>query len=299
MKKNVFNSTSPEAAFNPYFVTGLTEAEGCFSITKHKDTRAKFGMTIGLRFKITMLANETELLEKVNSFFGFGTLSINKDGTVDYIVRDLTNLYEIREHFQKYPLRGSKYLDFLSFTRAMHMIEQKMHRKEEGFNLLKHLSEGMNSFRKDFSEFPPSHVLKENPDYIPINGHYINGFIAGDGSLYLRTKSNFGSMGIQISQHVNNTHLMREILDYFDPSLNIYKHGKDSIQITIGGKILWKNTISKHFLEYPFHGSKNVRLVKLQEIAIYLESGEHLDKVGRARVLKQEAKEHILSIWHS
>jgi len=27
---------------NPYFVTGLTEAEGSFSITKHKDTRAKF-----------------------------------------------------------------------------------------------------------------------------------------------------------------------------------------------------------------------------------------------------------------
>ena len=62
----------------------------------------------------------------------------------------------------------------------------------------------MNSYRKDFSNIPPSHTIKDSPNYIPINGHFINGFIAGDGSLYLRTKVNFGSMGIQISQHVNN-----------------------------------------------------------------------------------------------
>lgn len=48
-------------------------------------------MTIGLRFKITMLANETDLLRKVHSFFGYGTLSINKDGTVDFIVLDISS----------------------------------------------------------------------------------------------------------------------------------------------------------------------------------------------------------------
>lgn len=96
---------------DPNFVTGLTEGEGSFSITKHKETKAKFGMSIGLRFKITMLANETDLLRKVHYFFGFGTLSINKDGTVDFMVKDLSNLLKIREHFIKYSLRGTKYLD--------------------------------------------------------------------------------------------------------------------------------------------------------------------------------------------
>lgn len=52
-------------------------------------------MSIGLRFKFTMLANETELLIKVHSFFGFGTLSINKDGTVDFLVKDLSNILKI------------------------------------------------------------------------------------------------------------------------------------------------------------------------------------------------------------
>ena len=68
-------------------------------------------MSIGLRFKFSMLANETDLLRKVQSFFGFGTLGINKDGTVDFIVKDFSNILKIREHFMKYPLRGTKYLD--------------------------------------------------------------------------------------------------------------------------------------------------------------------------------------------
>jgi len=50
----------------------------------------------------------------------------------------------------------------------------------------------MNSSIKNFSDLPPSHCIKYSPDYIPISGHYVNGFIAApkgrDGSLYLRTK---------------------------------------------------------------------------------------------------------------
>lgn len=284
---------------DPYFVTGLTEAEGCFSITKHKDPRAKFGLVVGLRFKITMLVNEAELIEKVRSFFGFGTISNNKNGSMDFLVRDLNNLYKIRDHFLKYPFRGSKYLDFLSFVSAIDIFEQKTNRTEEGVKSLVNLSETMNKFRKDYSNFPPLHTIKSNPEFIPVCGHYISGFIAGDGALYLRTKSNFGSMGIQISQHITNTPLMREIADFFKPDIAVSPHGKESVQITIGGTKLWKNIISKHFISYPLHGTKKVRLTKLQEIASYLDSGAHLEKVGRTRVFKPESKEYIFKIWNS
>ena len=49
-------------------------------------------MSIGLRFKISMLVNETDLLRKVQSFFGFGTLGINKNGTVDFMYA--TSIFE-------------------------------------------------------------------------------------------------------------------------------------------------------------------------------------------------------------
>lgn len=47
---------------------------------------------------------------------------------------------------------------------------------------------------------------------MPINGHYINGFIAGDGCLAFNTKDvNFGRMSWQISQHNNNKLLLLSI----------------------------------------------------------------------------------------
>lgn len=190
-------------------------------------------------------------------------------------------------------------MDFLCFIHAASIFEQKTHRTEEGFNLLVSLSKNMNSYRKDYSNFPPSHTMEGSQNYNPINGHFINGFIAGDGALYLRTKSNFGSMGIQISQHINNKPIIREIADYFNPYIKIYPHSKDSIQVTIGGKKLWKDVISHHFLTYLLHGTKEVRLAKLQEIASYLDSGAHLVRDGRTLVFKPEAKEYILKIWNT
>ncbi len=35
---------------DPYFITGLIEAEGSFSIVKKWDKRAKYGINVGLRF---------------------------------------------------------------------------------------------------------------------------------------------------------------------------------------------------------------------------------------------------------
>jgi len=99
---------------------------------------------------------------------------------------------------------------------------------------------------------------------------------------------NFGSMGLQISQHVNNRPL-REIADYFNTNIKINAHVKDAIQITVSGKKIWKDVISHHFLTYPLHGSKVVRLTKLQQIASYLDSGV-LVRDGRVLTFKQEAK---------
>lgn len=233
------SSTREVAKLDPYFVTGLTEAEGSFSVIKGRDARAKFGMNILLRFKITMLVNEIGLLNKVQAFFGVGTVNIDdKRGTVDFIVRDKIGLGVIKEHFLKYPLRGTKFLDMVDFVRALDLMEENLHRTEEGLNLIVKLAEGMNYLRTDYSQFPPIHTIKDNPQFIPINGHFINGFIAGDGCLFLKTKSNFGSMGIQISQHHLNRSLLQEILYYFNPDSKVFTHGKGtkSVQITLGGK---------------------------------------------------------------
>lgn len=295
------SSSAGELKLDPNFVTGLTEAEGSFSIVKNRDARAKYGMTISLRFKITMLVNETALLKKVQAFFERGSINIDdKYGTIDYLVRDKISLKVIKNHFIKYPLRGSKFLDFEDFKQALELMEQNLHRSEEGLKLLVNLSDNMNSLRKDFSKLPPVYTMKDSLKFIPMNGNYVNGFIAGDGCLFLRTKSNFGTMGIQISQHTINRNILREILDFFKCSaLNVYDHnkGNKSVQITLGGKSTWK-ILSKHFSIYPLHGSKALRLAKMTAIGKIIENGEHLKRVGKVASWKPEYKERILKIWN-
>ena len=224
---------------NPDFVTGLTDAEGCFSVCLRKDDRAKFKRNVGLRFQIRMLQNETELLKMVKLFFGCGVLYFGKDDFVAFAVQDISSIKnKIIPHFSKYPLRGTKYLDFLSFKEAFHIIESKEHLTEEGLNKLYNLSKGMNTGR----EFPvdvyysPNHTKESNIDYIPINGHYINGFIAGDGCLSLNLKGRrFSYMYLNISQHINNRLLLESIAKYFKNPLKVYSNGINMLQINLCG----------------------------------------------------------------
>lgn len=222
---------------NPFFVTGLTEAEGSFSIGKHIDNRAKHKVSIGLRFKLTMLSNEMDLLQNLMSFFNCGFITTNKDGSVDFLVRDIKSLDEIIiPHFINYPLRGTKYLDFLDFKYALYLIKNKEHLTQIGIDKLIKISTGMNSFRLHEELYSPNHAIISNSSYIPLDGHYINGFIAGDGCLSLNTKDvNFARMSLQISQHKNNKLLLLSIANYFKSPSKIYYHDINSLQVTLSG----------------------------------------------------------------
>jgi hypothetical protein len=72
-------------------------------------------------------------------------------------------------------------------------------------------------------------------DYIPIDGHYINGFIAGDGCLVLRMGKLFGTMHLCISQHKNNRLLMESIAKYFKSPTKLYLGRYKDLLINLGG----------------------------------------------------------------
>ena len=60
--------------------------------------------------------------------------------------------------------------------------------------------------------YSPNHTKESNIYYMPINGHYINGFIAGDGCLSINLKGRrFGYMYLSIGQHINNRLLLKSI----------------------------------------------------------------------------------------
>jgi hypothetical protein len=62
----------------------------------------------------------------------------------------------------------------------------------------------------------------------------VNGFIAGDGCLGLHMGKLFGSMHLQVSQHINNRLLMESIAKYFKSPLKVYLGRPKDIQINLG-----------------------------------------------------------------
>lgn len=291
----------PNLKIDPYFITGLIEAEGSFSITKHKDNRAKDKVNIGLSFRITMLSNEIELLNMVKAFFCCGHLSLeDKRGAMTFAVRDINSINNIIiPHFSNYPLRGTKHLDFLSFKKAIDLINSKEHLTKEGIDKIIRISNNMNSYRESIVEYSPDHTIEDSAEYIPIDGNYINGFIAGDGCLAFNTKDvNFARMSLQISQHKCNKLLLLSIAKFFKYPHKIYYHDINSLQITLSGIKVWKSIMFNHFSEYPLHGSKTIRLSKLFIIRELMLNNNHLMKVGRYRQWKPDMKLQVIKIWN-
>jgi len=153
-------------------------------------------------------------------------------GAVTFAIRDINSINNIViPHFTDYPLRGTKYLDYLAFKKVVGLINSNKHYTKEGLDEIIKISHNMNTFIKFTVEYSPNHAIESNSKYMPINGHYINGFIAGDGCLAFNTKDvNFGRMSWQISQHNNNKLLLLSIADYFKSSNKVYYHDINSLK---------------------------------------------------------------------
>lgn len=86
----------------------------CFSI--YKSDKYKVGWRIKLWFSIELHGKDINLLNRIKSFFGVGSISIRKrDNQVLYTVSSLNDLINvIIPHFEQYPLITQKQADFAS-----------------------------------------------------------------------------------------------------------------------------------------------------------------------------------------
>jgi hypothetical protein len=107
------STLQPQLKFNPWFITGLVDGEGCFSITFFQKGKFYFGPL----FMIQLHSRDSLLLKKIHSLFGVGNIininRTNKNPTVEFRVSSIKDLNEIIiPHFENYPLLSNKRSDF-------------------------------------------------------------------------------------------------------------------------------------------------------------------------------------------
>nr|YP_010183864.1 hypothetical protein LI437_mgp05 [Coccidioides posadasii]QVG61987.1 hypothetical protein [Coccidioides posadasii] len=135
---------------DPNWLSGFSEGEGCFYISIYKSPKSKIGLATQLVFKLTQHIRDYSLLKGIEDYLKCGRVEIrkNKEGC-DYTVTSIKALKEyIIPFFEKYPLEGSKLLNYEDFKKAFEIVKAKDHLTEEGMKKLQEIKVSMNTGRK-------------------------------------------------------------------------------------------------------------------------------------------------------
>ena len=121
-----------ETELNPWFITGFSDAEGCFSIKVQPNAKLKTKWRVRPVFSITLHLKDLSLLKAIQNTLGVG--KINKCGkkAITYAVDSIKEIPVIISHFDIYPLITHKLSDYLIFKQCFEIVKQGEHLTERG-----------------------------------------------------------------------------------------------------------------------------------------------------------------------
>jgi len=130
-----------------WYVTGLSEGEGCFQVTFALRKRWKVGIETRPSFSLSLNQKDLHLLQSVQKFFGCGGIRYSRaDRTYKYEVRSIRDLVrKIIPHFERYPLQGAKREDFERFASICQKVHANLHLNREHLREIIDLAYAMNS----------------------------------------------------------------------------------------------------------------------------------------------------------
>jgi hypothetical protein len=117
---------------DPWFITGFTDGEGCFTCSVLKSSSYKFGWEIQLNFQIKLHVRDYPILLRIqHSLGGIGTVASHQSSCA-LRVRKISELIELVKFFDKYPLISYKRGEYLLFKQIIYIIQLKEHLTLQG-----------------------------------------------------------------------------------------------------------------------------------------------------------------------
>lgn len=134
---------------NPQWVTGFADGDGCFIIRTRKASAYKTGYSVFLGFILSQSIRDSILMESFIDYFSCGgySISTNEEACEYHVYKFGDILNKIIPFFNKYPLQGTKALDFADFCEASKIISNKDHLTEAGLEQILEIKSQMNKSR--------------------------------------------------------------------------------------------------------------------------------------------------------
>lgn len=190
---------------NPWFWTGLIDAEGSFTvIVDRNEKQSKLGWRVQTKFQMGLHKRDISLLLQLQEYLG-GIGSIHKHSTrnvVNYSIdsnKDLINLITILE---KYPLLTQKLADFNLFKQVVILKYDKAHLTQVGLKKVINIKASMNlglsdKLKLEFNDFSPVEKIFVNNKNIP-DPNWISGFVSGEGNFDIHITESTHKIGYRI-----------------------------------------------------------------------------------------------------
>lgn len=283
---------------DPNWITGFTDAEGCFLLIVRKSLKYKLGWQIEANFTINLHARDKDLLHFIQAYFGeVGRINKERNKCCDFTIGSLDEIItRVLPHFDKYPLNTKKYSDYLLFKKAVLIMKQGGHLTVEGLQSIINIRASINRGLTPLllAAFPNSipclKPTKEN-NLFKLQSQWVAGFVSGDGSFKTSVReSKLQKLGGRVSlifvitQHIRDELLLKSFKDFFNCG-QTYSY-KDYIEYRCQSFKDIDKSIIPFFHKYPILGIKSKDFEDWVKIANIIKFGVHLTPEGFNKICK-------------
>lgn len=270
---------------NPWFLTGFSDAEGCFSIKIQQNAKLKTKWRVRPVFSITLHNKDLALLKSIQNNLGVGNISKSGEKAVTFAVDSLKEVPVIINHFDKYPLVTQKLSDYLIFKQCFEIIKQGNHLTEIGLLEIIGLKSNLNlglpvKVKEAFPNVPEVKKLECKFKGIP-NPFWISGFTSGEGSFHILSKNSDKELlaRFSIHLHIRDLEVLEGISIYFKESTELNKKvslTEKSAHLQISKFAVINNIIVPFFKKHPLLGVKSLDFIDFCKVCEILKTKEHL-----------------------
>ncbi len=280
---------------DPWFITGFTDADGCFMVGLFASSNYRTGYQVQAIFKISLDNKDYDLICQIKDYFGVGSITKHGSSSLQYTVKSLKNLSVIISHFDKYPLISQKWADYELFKLAVSLLKNKEHLTKEGFNKIISIKASMNLGLSDELKlaFPDIHPASRPLllDRGVIDPNWLAGFTNGEGCFFISIlKSSTCKIGkavilkFQIAQHSRDTELMKILITTL---------GCGRIELNLARSVVYflvtryqdiTDKVIPFFDKYPIKGAKVSDYYKFKKAATLMSKKAHLTEQGLSEI---------------
>jgi len=138
------NNTPVSITLQDAWLSGFTDAEGCFNVSITASTRYSLGHVIRMRYILDQ--KDSVILNKIYELFGFGkvTLRSGTENVYRYTVTGFKVLNDVIAYFKLFPLQTKKALSFEKWLTVHNQVSNKLHLTEEGLAQVRTLQKQIN-----------------------------------------------------------------------------------------------------------------------------------------------------------